>query len=88
MLRVACLGCCAGACTHAARGRATFTADALLLAAEAFLYFAKQYVSIYAVCPALQVLRLETHRLEQALAQEQRQLPQLQAQLAALQKAR
>ena len=37
---------------------------------------------------ALQVLRLEVHRLEQALASEQRQLPQLQAQLAAVQKAR
>lgn len=73
---------------HAAWMRAAFAADELPLAAEAFLYFAKQYVSIYAVCPALQVLRLETHRLEQALAQEQRQLPQLQAQLAALQKAR
>ncbi|PRW50931.1 alpha beta hydrolase [Chlorella sorokiniana] len=36
----------------------------------------------------LQVLRLDVHRLEQALVQEQRQLPQLQAQLAALQKAR
>ncbi len=35
-----------------------------------------------------QVLQLEVHRLEQALAQEQRQLPQLQAQLAAVHKAR
>lgn len=37
---------------------------------------------------ALQVLEQEAHRLEAALAQEQQELPALQAQLAAVQRAR
>jgi hypothetical protein len=40
------------------------------------------------LAPLPQVLRQEVHRLEEAMAQEQRQLPLLQAELAAVQRAR